>query len=295
MTELLRFKHPIAKLAWLVVFFSLTSSAAQAAIRHPFKVVIDPGHGGSDQGATVKIGGRAITEKDLTLLLALAAKRTLTARGYQVFLTRSRDQDVPLSLRTALANRLKADLFISLHLNSHSAPKMGDARGVETYIVNSTSNEMSRRLAYLENTPNRPNLPVVGNSNTEVRSDGQEDIALILKDLTIGANLTESKRLACLLQSNLVAASAKNSTTPGRPSIQNRGVKQALFHVLLGADMPSALVEAGFMNHPQDRGNVIHERERNRMAEAIAGAVDQFRSQKDTRLAAISLSNCQVH
>lgn len=287
----------ISSIALLLLSGSLVLSSfddARASVRKPFKVVIDPGHGGSDHGATVRIGGREITEKDLTLLLALAAKQALTKRGYQVFLTRTRDQDVPLSLRTALANRLKADLFISIHMNSHKTPRPGDARGVETYIVNTTSNEMSRRLAYLENTTNRPNLPEIKIQTDDGRrmsADGQEDVALILKDLTIGANLSESKRLACLLQSQLVAASAP---TGHSPASANRGVKQALFHVLLGADMPSALVEAGFINHPQDRSHVVYDRERARLADGIASAVDLFRTQKDTRLAAISLSTCQV-
>ncbi len=274
---------------FLISWFALP--LALAAPAKPFKVVIDPGHGGSDHGAIVKMGDREITEKDLTLLLALETEKSLKKKGYTVFLTRSQDREIPLSLRTALANRLKADLFISLHMNSHRAAKPGDARGMETYFLNTTSDEMSRRLAYLENTPNRPNLPSVENGGGE--TEGHEDIALILKDLTLGANLNESKRLACLLQKNLVSATSANQP-PARRAAINRGVKQALFHVLLGADMPSALVEAGFMNHPGDRSQVIQPQGRAQMANGIAQAVEQFRAQRNTRLAAIELSSCTV-
>ncbi len=268
----------------LFTAFTLLASApwGQAAPR-PFRVVLDPGHGGADLGATAEQDGKLLAEKDLTLALALEAKKQLQLRGIQVSLTRSRDAEVPLSERTALANRQKADLFISIHMNSTpSGQRNPSPRGVETFILNNTSSESSLRLAYLENSSNRPNLPEV-----KTQADSA-DVALILKDLTLDANLSESKRLACAIQDTLVRVT-------GAKGPRDRGVKQALFHVLLGADMPSALLEAGFMSSPEDRTQVLQPLTRMKQAIAIAQAVDQFRKDSGTRQARQSLSQCRVH
>ncbi len=259
----------------LIALAALTSPSALAA--QPFRVVIDPGHGGQDTGALADVGGIQVAEKDLTLALALETQRHLKLKGIQVTLTRTTDHDVPLSARTALANRLKADLFLSIHMNS--TPSGGApivAHGVETYILNNTSNESSQRLAYLENTANRPNLPSAGGDTP--------DVALILKDLTLDANLSESKRLACGLQHHLVLATGGD-----------RGVKQALFHVLLGADMPSALIEAGFMSSQMDRKRVLTPLTRMKMGIAMARAIDQFRKDRGTPRAQSQLATCKVH
>lgn len=256
--------------------------SGQAAPR-PFRVVLDPGHGGADLGATAEHDGKLLAEKDLTLALALEAKKQLQLRGMQVSLTRSRDAEVPLSERTALANRQKADLFISIHMNSTpSGQRNPSPRGVETFILNNTSSESSLRLAYLENSSNRPNLPEV-----KTQADSA-DVALILKDLTLDANLSESKRLACAIQDTLVRVT-------GAKGPRDRGVKQALFHVLLGADMPSALLEAGFMSSAEDRIQVLQPLTRMKQAIALAQAVDQFRKDLGTRQARQALSQCRVH
>jgi N-acetylmuramoyl-L-alanine amidase len=270
----------------MLLFTALTLIASaplgQAAPR-PFRVVLDPGHGGADLGATAEQDGKLLAEKDLTLALALEAKKQLQLRGIQVSLTRSRDAEVPLSERTALANRQKADLFISIHMNSTpSGQRNPSPRGVETFILNNTSSESSLRLAYLENSSNRPNLPEV-----KTQADSA-DVALILKDLTLDANLSESKRLACAIQDTLVRVT-------GAKGPRDRGVKQALFHVLLGADMPSALLEAGFMSSPEDRIQVLQPLSRMKQAIALAQAVDQFRKDSGTRQARQSLSQCRVH
>ncbi len=272
----------LPKLFFAALALAAWTPSGQAAPR-PFRVVLDPGHGGADLGATAEHDGKVLAEKDLTLALALEAKKQLQLRGIQVSLTRSRDAEVPLSERTALANRQKADLFISIHMNSTpSGQRNPSPRGVETFILNNTSSESSLRLAYLENSSNRPNLPEV-----KTQADSA-DVALILKDLTLDANLSESKRLACAIQDTLVRVT-------GAKGPRNRGVKQALFHVLLGADMPSALLEAGFMSSSEDRVQVLQPLTRMKQAIALAQAVDQFRKDYGTRQARQSLSQCRVH
>lgn len=244
----------------------------------PFRVVIDPGHGGVDEGAVIQEGSRTIAEKTLTLALAKEAARSLRTQGIEAVLTRTYDTDVSLPLRTAMANRLQADLFLSIHLNSGPA---SDAQGVETYILNTATDASSRRLQELENSVVR--LAPEG-------SDGPHDpdVALILKDLRLDANLGPSQTLACSIQGELVKATRH----------RNRGVKQALFYVLLGADMPSALVEAGFLTSPRDRANLTTSLGQSRIGRAIAQGVERFR--RSLRAAGssahpgIAMSNCKA-
>jgi N-acetylmuramoyl-L-alanine amidase len=257
-----------------IFLFMLSANAAQ---QPAFRVVIDPGHGGEDEGAVFYDRGTKVTEKQITLALAREAATQLRARGFMVFLTRDRDRDLALPARTQLANQLGADVFLSVHLNSKPSVHSRDAEGIETYILNNATDASSRRLAKLENS-------VLGMSATDAPE--MTDVALILKDLRLDANLAESKRLACMVQQNLVGA-----TSPHK----DRGVKQALFHVLLGADMPSILVEAGFITNSRDRAYVLSRDGQRSMGMAIAGAVESFRKTKNTQTALSMLSRCKVH
>jgi N-acetylmuramoyl-L-alanine amidase len=242
----------------------------------PFKVVIDAGHGGADHGTVFDNGLVQISEKDVTLLIARQVAAQLRAHGMNVTLTRRNDRELALGARTQLANRLGADIFLSIHMNSTHTPMVRDAEGVETYILNNATDASSRRLAHLENT-------VI--SHEGIDTPEQADVALILRDLRLDANLSDSKRLACSIQSNL-------ATTGHR---RNRGVKQALFHVLLGADMPSVLVEAGFLSNPRDRAQVLSPHGRKVMSASIARAIEQYRTLKNTPSARLALNRCKVN
>lgn len=269
------------------------------ASTEPFRVVIDPGHGGIDEGTVFNNGRIRVAEKDVTLSIAQEAARQLKRHGFEVTLTRVRDKELPVPSRTALANKLRADVFISIHMNSpahgtvstaHSNNvAMKEPEGIETYILNNASDATSKRLAQLENS-------VIGGAPTlKDVSDaaGQTDVALILQDLRLDANLSESKRLACAIQSNLVKATAPKESSASR--VRDRGVKQALFYVLLGADMPSVLVEAGFLTHPRDRLTVLTPQGRSSIASALVKSLKQFRLDKDTRRGLVALSKCKVH
>ncbi len=230
-----------------------------------FLVVIDPGHGGADTGAVFKNGKTTLTEKHFTLLLARDLARELIIRGSNVILTRNDDREVLLSDRTALANKVKADAFISIHLNSSEDPiKTG---GVETFILNHATDETSKRLADLENA-------VLKDSQANHNS-GSSNVSLIMKDLILDANLKPSKDLACSVQSKM------------KTRVHDRGVKQALFYVLLGTDMPSILIESGFMNSKTDRDRILFTKPRMTLAAEIASAVDDYRAKKKT-------THCQV-
>jgi N-acetylmuramoyl-L-alanine amidase len=229
-----------------------------------FLVVIDPGHGGVDHGANFQDSpkGPKHSEKEMTLLLARDLARELIIKGNNVILTRNEDRMISLTDRTALANRLKADVFISIHMNSSSGKQSGSG-GVETFILNHATDETSKRLADLENN-------VLKESQAKENS-GSSDVSLIMKDMILDATLEPSRELACAVQHRLKGKA-------GGSTFRDRGVKQAMFYVLLGADMPSILIEAGFMNSKVDRDRVLNTKSRLRMAAAIAVAVDDYRN-----------------
>ncbi len=264
----------------LILITVISGSGAWAKAR-PFKVVIDPGHGGTDFGTTQLIGDVVVSEKDLTLALARETARILRAHGVTTVLTRTQDVNVALGARTALANRLKADVFLSIHMNSTDTPMVTGAEGIETYILNNTSDETSKRLAHLENTVLSPE------ERAAAESPEERDVALILRDLRLDANLSESKRLACMVQDHLMGIS--------KPRTRNRGVRQALFHVLLGAEMPSILVETGFLSNPRDRQILQSPKGRKAFGAALARAIETYRDNRGTPQAQLTLSRCKVH
>jgi len=253
--------------AFLALFALLFMDAAHAKLL----IVIDPGHGGSDAGAVFddrksikhlfKVPGKstAISEKNLTLMIARDLARELLIKGNNVILTRNDDKDMQLPDRTALANRLKANVFISIHMNS-SSEQTQKSGGIETYILNHATDDSSKRLADLENK-------VLKESEATAQTKSS-NVSLIMKDMILDNNLEPSRQLACAVQYRLT----QNSI--------NRGVKQALFYVLLGADMPSILIEAGFINSKADRDRVLNTKSRLKLAAQIAGAIDDYRLKK---------------
>lgn len=249
----------------------------------PFQVVIDPGHGGADHGAIYSQGRVHATEKDITLKLARQVARQLRIRGISVTLTRDTDREISLPARTALANRIGADVFLSIHMNSTADPqRKAHTEGVETFILNNTTDASSRRLARLENS-------VI---SLQSESSPQDlDVALILKDLRLDGNLRESKGLACQVQSHLV----ENTSRSGLEQKRDRGVKQALFHVLLGADMPSVLVEAGFITNAHDRSLVLSPRGQALIGKSIADAIEAYKIAKNSKRSDLALNKCKVH
>jgi N-acetylmuramoyl-L-alanine amidase len=215
------------------------------------KIVLDPGHGGKDPGA-IGVGGLA--EKDLVLSVAkkLAAKLK-KEMGVQVVLTRTDDRFVALEDRTAIANGEDADLFISLHMNaSHN----GEARGIETYYLDNTTDEASIRLAARENSTSRKKI---------------SDLQFILSDMTQNLKLEDSVSLAHRLQSSMVGTLAGHMR-----EVKDLGVKKALFYVLVGARMPSVLVEMFFITH-REEGRAMNENKlQDAMADALFDGIQQY-------------------
>jgi N-acetylmuramoyl-L-alanine amidase len=181
------------------------------------RVVIDAGHGGKDPGASYY----NLFEKDITLDIALELKKLFTTQtDLEVILTRDRDIFIPLEERTAIANKRKADIFVSVHIN---ASRNRNTTGVETYVLNVTKDKSALEVAAFENQATEKSL---------------SDLQSILKDIMLNSKLEESKMLAKFVQDNLAAHMGAISL----------GVKQAPFYVLVGATMPAILVEADFLS-----------------------------------------------
>ena len=215
------------------------------------KIVLDPGHGGRDPGA---IGAGGIAEKDLVLSVARKLARKLKQEmGIDVVLTRKDDSFVPLEDRTAIANAENADLFVSLHMN---ASPSGEARGLETYYLDNTTDEASIRLASREN----------GTARNKV-----SDLQFILSDMTQNMKLEDSITLAHRLQGSLVSTMAKKMT-----DVRDLGVKKALFYVLVGARMPAVLVEMFFITNKTEGRAMTQDDYQNAVVDSLYDGIQKY-------------------
>lgn len=215
------------------------------------KIVLDPGHGGKDPGA---IGAGGVAEKDIVLSVAKKLARKLRAElGVQVILTRNDDRFVALEERTAIANSEDADLFISLHVN---ASPNSESRGIETYYLDNATDEAAIRLAARENRTSRRNI---------------SDLQFILSDMMQNMKLEDSITLAHRLQGSLVGGMTKIMS-----DVKDLGVKKALFHVLVGARMPSVLVEMFFITNRTEALAMSQDSHQDALAEALYEGIQKF-------------------
>ncbi len=215
------------------------------------RIVIDPGHGGDDQGA---VGKGGLKEKDVVLDIALELAKIIKKNtDLEVFLTRDSDVTLKLSERAALAREKKADLFISIHANANKNRKFA---GVEVYYLNNTDDRASQKVAMLENI----------NSDKSI-----SDLKMTLLDLAISANVDESMRLAQYVQSGIVSRLRKKY-----PDVKDRGVKYALFYVLFGTEIPSILVETSFLSNPVEEKRLKSREYRRQIAEGIFEGIMKY-------------------
>lgn len=215
------------------------------------RIVIDAGHGGHDSG-TLGVGG--IEEKDVVLDVALRLGKLLHDRlGAEIIYTRSDDTFIPLETRTAIANKAQADLFISIHANSSAD---ADARGVETYYLNFTTQPDALEVAARENA--------VSDQSIHQLSD-------LVKKITLKDKIDESREFAADVQQDLYDGLRK-----GNPGLKNRGVKKAPFVVLIGANMPSILAEISFVTNPKDAHELEEPDYRERVAESLYRGVAKY-------------------
>jgi N-acetylmuramoyl-L-alanine amidase len=226
-------------------------------------IVLDAGHGGHDSGAT---GPTGLMEKDLVLDVTRRVAKLVEAQlGLKVRLTRDADYFVTLRERTSIANRERADLFVSIHANAHRETATD---GVETYFLSSEATDgAARQVAALENG-------VVQLEQPSGRGTGQVDIVkAILWDLAQSEFQTESSRLAEVVHDSMTQSLR----------ISNRGVKQAGFYVLGGAAMPAILLEIGFVTNPKEERRLKDTKYRDEIARAIFAGLVEYKRAWDQR------------
>jgi N-acetylmuramoyl-L-alanine amidase len=210
------------------------------------KIVIDPGHGGHDPGAL----GQGVSEADIVLDVALRLESLLREAGVEVVLTRRSDQFVPLEERPAIAMREQADLFLSIHAN---AARNRAVRGIESYVLNFSTDPDAEAVAARENSATGRTM---------------NNLPDIVKAITLNSKLDESRSFASLIQ-RAMAAQLSDADT----GLRNLGVKQAPFVVLIGASMPSVLVEISFLTNPQEGRLLRTGAYRQRIARALFDAI----------------------
>jgi N-acetylmuramoyl-L-alanine amidase len=222
------------------------------------KIVIDPGHGGHDPGAL----GPGISEAEVVLDIALRLESLLTAAGVEVVLTRRTDEFVPLDKRPAVASREQADLFLSIHAN---ASRVREARGIESYFLNFATDPGAEAVAARENA---------------ATSHTMSNLPEIVRTIALNSRLEESRDFATLIERTLVS-----QLRAANKSLLDHGVKQAPFVVLVGAEMPSVLVEVAFITNPQEGRLLKSGAYRQQVAQALFDAVRGY--QRSLKSAAV--------
>ncbi|MDE0158639.1 MAG: N-acetylmuramoyl-L-alanine amidase [Candidatus Dadabacteria bacterium] len=221
-------------------------------------IVIDPGHGGHDPGA---IGPSGLREKDVNLKIAKRLRERLIEEGKSfgienVYLTRSTDRFIPLEERTAIAKKRKADIFISIHCNGARRKK---AHGIETYILGFTDDQTSLQLAARENATTTKGLNELGST---------------LKQYILSAKKEESQQVAGYVQKSII-----QSVSVKYKYVNNKGVKKAPFVVLIGADVPSLLIETSFITNPREEKRLKSEAYINRIVNGIVLGIKKYSMQ----------------
>ena len=213
-------------------------------------IVIDPGHGGKDYGGIAN----GVREKDIVLRIGLYLRDELKRRGYKVYMTRYGDYFVKLSTRTKFANRHNADLFISLHCNIfRDNPNI---KGVTTYYLSPARTKRAERVAKLENSAFR-----------ELKSINQKVVLNFLNKNRI----IQSDKMAMDIQRNIIFNLRKYYK-----NIEDRGVRPAPFWVLVGTQMPSILLETGFLTNKMEAKRLKNRSYQKRYAKAIADGIESY-------------------
>jgi N-acetylmuramoyl-L-alanine amidase len=232
--------------------FARERARALARPRSVRRVVLDPGHGGHDPGAT---GPNGLREKDVALDIAHRAAPAIARElGITTLLTRDADRYVALDERTARANAFHADLFVSIHCN---ASIDGVAKGVMTFVLDRAREDVAERLAARENAAS---------------ASAAAELANVFSRVADPAHTNASLRFAELLQRAATASLAQSY-----PDIPNGGVQRAGFYVLAGARMPAVLFETSFISNESGETRLNTGDFRQKMADAIVNAVRAYR------------------
>lgn len=220
-------------------------------------VLIDAGHGGKDPGCK-SAGG--VFEKDVNLRLARLLGAELKKDGLEVVYSRESDVFVPLEGRPAAANARKADLFVSLHCNSHDDKRMS---GVETYTFNLAKSREAVRVASAENG---------------VSARGLSDMQAVVTELLLSSKRDESRDLAKAVHASML----KPAPIKGH---RDKGPAEAPFYVLMGAKMPAILVEVGYLTNPEEGARLSRQDHLEKLAKSIADGVMAYKGKLERNVA----------
>ena len=217
-------------------------------------IVLDAGHGGEDAGA---VGPNKRYEKVVNLNVTKYLASILKQRGYTVYLTRSNDKFIKVMDRTILANEKNADLFMSIHTNAVPKEKAKEVDGIETFFLSPARSERAKRVAALEN---KSDIREMSNSSKDV----------FLESLN-RPRITASHKFAIDVQAGLL-----QSARSKYKDINDSGVREGPFWVLVGAQMPSILIELGYISHPTESKRLYDKDYQQLLANGIANGVDSY-------------------
>lgn len=224
-----------------------SARASKTDFEQRLTVVLDPGHGGRDHGAT---GQGGLKEKTVNLEITKRIRRRLESQGIRVVMTRTGDQTVSLNRRAQLASEAQADLMVSVHANAAPTSK---AHGIETYYLDVTHSRYAKRLAHRENKRSKQN---------------PDELKLILADLTKKVSTRESKALAVGVQKRMIRAARRVNS-----KARDLGAKPAMLHVLMAARCPAILIETAFVSNPRDATMLRRADYQDALATAVASGI----------------------
>lgn len=217
-------------------------------------IVIDAGHGGKDVGA---VGPKRRYEKIVVLKIAKYLHNYLKQKGYRVYITRANDKFIKVNKRTVLANKKKADIFISVHANAAHKTKLKTLQGIETFFLSPARSARAKRVAEKEN-------------KSDIRKMNYSSKNTLLTILN-QSKITQSNKLAIDVQQNMLHSARKLYK-----NVVDGGVREGPFWVLVGAQMPSILVEVGYISHPTESVRLYNTNYQKKLALGIANGVDSY-------------------
>jgi len=228
-----------------------------------YTIVVDPGHGGKDSGALG--GSRRYMEKTVVLQIAKKVRSHLKRLGFRVYMTRNSNRFVKLGVRTHYANRKHADAFVSIHANAVDGAKKYTTEGIETYYLQVSRSARSKRVAARENS-------VVRQAKDRVSRD-------VLLNLMTGPKIVMSNKMAIDIQKGMLQNLRKKFKT-----VKDNGVRPAPFWVLVGAQMPSVLVEVGYITHSREKKRLFDPTYQDLIAKGIAEGISNYFANREKEM-----------
>ncbi len=217
-------------------------------------VVLDAGHGGNDVGA---VGKNKKYEKIAVFKVTKYLESILKKRGYKVYLTRNSDKFIKVKNRTILANKKHADIFLSIHANAAPKSRVDEAKGIETFFLSPARSARAKRVAALEN-------------KSDIRSMSTSTKQVFLESLN-RPRITASHKLCIDIQKNMLFSARKIYK-----DVVDGGVREGPFWVLVGAQMPSVLIELGYITHSIEGKRLYNTKYQKSLALGIANGIDSY-------------------